>query len=182
VVRGLLLYEELGCITCHRSAGMAQAADRQGGYGPDLDDSGRFEPATLLRLLRDPLGYFGPTTKMPPFGPLLDLRPEIATPLVSYLLTLRADLQRPLALGDASQPCAGCHDAEPARGLDQHRCSYIKLRHDELRCERCHKPPASAPASAPATTADCLYVDRLRSACGACHRIDPRGGGVAHAD
>jgi len=185
VARGLLLYEELGCMTCHRTAGMTQAADRQGGYGPDLDDSGRFEPATMLRLLRDPLAYFGPTTKMPPFGPLLDLRPEIAAPLVAYLLTLRRDLQRPLALGDASQACAGCHAATPPRGLERHRCTYINLRRDELRCQRCHQVPATQPSSAPALSPaaiDCLYVDRLRSACGACHRIEARGGGVAHAD
>ncbi|MBN2359632.1 MAG: hypothetical protein JXR83_09255 [Deltaproteobacteria bacterium] len=187
VARGLLWYEDLGCVTCHRSSGSTQAADRQGGYGPDLDDSGRLEPATLSRLLRDPLGYFGPDTKMPAFAAPLEQRTDVATPLISFLLTLRGDLRRPLALGDARQPCAGCHWPEPARGLQRHRCSYIDLRRDELRCARCHAAAAAAavgaasqPQSKPRPV-DCLYIGRLRSTCGVCHRVDSGTGGVADA-
>ncbi|MFH1808299.1 MAG: hypothetical protein ABIJ09_06135 [Pseudomonadota bacterium] len=171
VVRGFQAMADLGCLSCHRLRDLRQAADQQGGYGPDLDDVGRLEPARLRQMLHEPKHAFGSTTDMPSFGGLLDAQPAIERALLTALASLRADLPRPRARGDAQRACAGCHASRPARGLTAHGCVWILERRDALRCERCHVhalPPGSA------NEGRCLYLDGQRSVCGVCHQEAPR--------
>jgi hypothetical protein len=162
VLDGLLRFDELGCGVCHRAAGLTAAADLQGGFGPDLDDAGRLDPVVLREVIRDPVLRFGADTAMPSYAAALDARPEMETPLLSFLQTLRLGRALARARGDAQQACVGCHASAAPTGIAQHACSLIKARAAELSCARCHQPPASRAAT-------CPFIDAQRHLCAACH-------------
>jgi len=189
VLAGLLAYDELGCGVCHRAGALTIAADRQGGFGPDLDDAGRFDPAALLEMIREPSARFGADTSMPPFAGALDAQPTMRRPLLAFLQTLRRGRVRALVVADTQRPCVGCHAAMPAAGLERHRCSLIIERAETLRCDRCHAllPPTSADSGGVLAVAGppdrrarrCPVIDAQRPLCAACHHTARMSGGGA---
>ncbi len=169
LMRGALLYLELGCQMCHplNSRGL-------GGwdFGPDLTRPGLRSLAQFERSLLDPTADFAEST-MPSFAATFSDRREQLEDLLVYLLSLSLAGERscpgPRVRADAlaGASCTMCHagDAGRASGRLRHACRYILDRADELRCSGCHREKIGPDAE----TSGCA-VQPHRRHCSACHQ------------
>ncbi|MFH0901997.1 MAG: hypothetical protein V2A73_15310 [Pseudomonadota bacterium] len=177
---GAMRYLELGCQLCHPLTG-----EGRGGwdYGPDLRAIGRKSLVYLETSLLQPSANF-PGSTMPSFQQALPPNSDALVDLIVFLQSLvlpRASAgdcgvrARSAALLEVG--CPSCHGRPSgvAGGEWRHRCTYLGVRRDELRCQGCHANSTPAdPAGEAAMTAACPVIEAVRSDCAACHDGDRR--------
>lgn len=150
VIAGGKIYLERGCNYCHATAKL----------GVPLIAAGARGSGYLETVIHNPKKIF-PETIMPAshvHGAQLES-------LLTYLLSLRADLAKPARPELSKVACAQCHATKKpdAAKLAKHECAFIKEEKQSLNCARCHAN------GVPSSTKECLYIERRRNECITCH-------------
>lgn len=190
---GLVLYENLGCIACHRVSTESKPDDRIALFHA----AEKFQPRALEEFLRRPHAHYR-GSRMPDFS----LAPEEAAALAAYLRDHAEPLEGApldLALGDAARGkktflergCAHCHrvDAGPAPAEPLGPETLARFDAGCLAPKPEGRAPRYAPADrealarylressdppAPRSPAEDALLLASRLNCRACHAMDGR--------
>lgn len=161
LARGRRLYQEKGCVACHRIRGAG------GSLGPDLSLVGtrRKDPAWHLKHFRDPQAISLGST-MPPF---ITLPEEDLRALTVFMLSLR---EAPSALVASTPLIPPTSAGAPATPLSVPKLPVATGR----ATSTAGAPPAPGPGSSTQLSrAKVLYAEK---SCVACHAIGGVGGKV----